>query len=110
MWDTRMIGIPNKPEKAMVEVGFPDDWINWREPPFRQVEVGYPILIYSAIFEAKEIKRMNTDYLRHKEESASRIWPQGWRDQVKAIDEMLIAIKQEGYFCSWVIIEACTPD
>ncbi len=26
------------------------------------------------------------------------------------VDELLEAIKQEGYFCSWVIIEECTID
>jgi hypothetical protein len=31
-------------------------------------------------------------------------------DLTKKVDEMLQAIKEEGYFSSWILIEECTID
>jgi hypothetical protein len=54
MWDRRMIGVPNRPEKKTIEIDLPEGWIAASVAPRRQVDVGYPILIYVTVIEAAE--------------------------------------------------------
>ncbi len=121
-FDKRMIGIPNRSEKAMIEIDLPPGWITLDHPAFRVADVGEPVLTYVAVLSAFEAAAINAQYNRQaQDELGTNLTAQGSDYVGQNIDEMAVegaaqvkklleAIKQEGYFSSWVLIEACTID
>jgi hypothetical protein len=117
-----MIGVPNRPEKKTIEIDLPEGWTAASVAPRRQADVGYPILIYVTVIEAGEAAQINVDFKRQAEETLRVNLAEEGEDYIgqnideiavegaAEVDELLVAIKQEGYFCSWVIIEECTID
>jgi len=84
MWDRRIIGVPNRPGKKTIEIEIPDGGESW-----------------TAAFVAP--RRQAEGYIgQNIDEIAVQTGAK--------VDELLEAIKQEGYFSSWVIIEECTID
>jgi len=122
MWDRRMIGVPNGPGKRTIEINLPEGWTAASVAPRRQADVGYPALIYVTVISAVEAAQINVGFKRQAQETLRANLAEegeGYIGQnideiaVQAaaqVDELVEAIKQEGYFCSWVIIEKCTID
>ncbi len=122
MWDRRMIGVPNGPGKRTIEINLPEGWTAASVAPRRQADVGYPALIYVTVISAVEAAQINVGFKRQAQETLRANLAEegeGYIGQnideiaVQAaaqVDELLEAIKQEGYFSSWVIIEECTID
>lgn len=136
MWDRRMIGVPNQPGKKTIEVNLPEAGERWTADsivPRRQADVGYSCLTYVTVLSAVEAAQINADFKRRAEETlranlkqAQETLRADWAEDgegyigqnidenaVEAgarVDALLEAIKQEGYFSSWVIIEECTID
>ncbi len=134
MWDRRMLGVPNCVGKKTIEVDL-DPW-GWPEAPLahrRSVDVGYPCLTYVTVVSAVEAAQINVGFKKQAEENlranlreAQETGRDNWAEDGKGyigqnidegvvqiaaeVDELLEAIKQEGYFSSWVIIEECTID
>lgn len=123
MWDRRMIGVPNRPEKKIIEIDLPLGWSAEALAPRRQADVGYPpALTYVAVISAVEAAQINADFKKQAEETLrARLAQKGEgyigqnidKNAVQGaaeVDALLEAIKQEGYFSSWVIIEECSID
>ena len=122
MWDRRMIGVPNGPGKRTIEINLPEGWTAASVAPRRQADVGYPALIYVTVISAVEAAQINVGFKRQAQQTLRANLAEegeGYIGQnideiaVQAaaqVDELLEAIKQEGYFSSWVIIEECTID
>ena len=122
MWDRRMIGVPNGPGKRTIEINLPEGWTAASVAPRRQADVGYPALIYVTVISAVEAAQINVGFKRQAQERLRANLAEegeGYIGQnideiaVQAaaqVDALLEAIKQEGYFSSWVIIEECTID
>ena len=122
MWDRRMIGVPNGPGKRTIEINLPEGWTAASVAPRRQADVGYPALIYVTVISAVEAAQINVGFKRKAQERLranlaekgegysgqhiDKITVQGAAE----VDALLEAIKQKGYFSSWVIIEECTID
>ena len=123
VWDRRMIGVPNRPEKKTIEIDLPLGWSADSVAARRQADVGYPpALTYVTVLSAVEAAQINADFKRQAEETLRvRLAEQG-QDYIGQIldetavlgaaevDKLLEAIRQEGYFSSWVIIEECSID
>lgn len=122
MLDSRMLGIPNRPEKPVVEIDLPLGWSARSVAPRRVVDVGYPMLTYVTVLSITEAARINEQY---KQKATQRLraklaeYGEGYIGQNidenavqggAEVDKLLAAIKEEGYFWSWVIIEECTID
>ena len=122
MWDRRMIGVPNQPGKQTIEIELPDGWSAASIAPRRQVDVGHPALTYVTVVSAVEAAQINDDFKRQAEEELRTNLAEEGEDYIgqnideiaveggDQVDDLLEAIKQEGYFSSWVIIEECTID
>ena len=124
MWDRRMIGVPNRPGKRTIEINLPEaeGWSAASVAPRRKADVGHPALTYVTVISAVEAVQINVGFKRQAEETLRANLAaegEGYNFQnideiaVQAaaeVDELLEAIKQEGYFSSWVIIEECTID
>lgn len=122
MFDARMIGIPNRPEKGAVEIELPLGWTAAAIAPRRQADVGHPVLTYVTVVSAAEAAAINARYRREAEKrlraslaSKGPDYPGLHLDRgavlgAARVDELLRAIEQEGYFSSWVLIEECTID
>ena len=125
MWDRRMIGVPNRPGKKTIEIDLPEGGESWTAAsvaPRRQADVGHPVLTYVTVISAVEAAQINADFKRQAEETLRANLAEEGEDYIgqnideiavqggAEVDELLEAIKQEGYFSSWVIIEECNPD
>ena len=124
MWDRRMIGVPNRPGKKTIEIDLPEGeaWTASSVAPRRQADVGHPALTYVTVISAVEAAQINVDIKRRAqerlranlaemgEEYIGQNIDEGNVQAAAKVDELLEAIKQEGYFSSWVIIEECTID
>ncbi len=134
MWDIRIIGVPNRAGKKTIVVDLdPGEWTAASVAPRRQADVGHPALTYVTVISAVEaaqinvgIKRRAQERLRANLREAQETHRANWAEDGKGyigqnidegnvqaaakVDELLEAIKQEGYFSSWVIIEECTID
>ncbi len=126
MYDRRMIGVPNQSGKKTIEIDIPawggESWTKASVAPRRQADVGYPVLTYVTVISAVEAAQFNVDFKRRAEETfRTNLAEMGEGhilqhiDEINVqfaarVDELLVAIKQEGYFSSWVIIEECNPD
>ena len=117
MWDRRMIGVPNSPGKKTIYIGLPEWWpAGWTADtvaPSRVAEVGGNCLTYVTVLSAFEAAQINESFKRGAEKGAGysthhtdKIAMRGGAE----VDKLLEAIKQEGYFSSWVVIEECTID
>ncbi len=62
VFDKRMVGIPNRPEKGMIEIELPLGWIGHGHSAFRVADVGEPCLTYVAILSATEAAAINEQY------------------------------------------------
>jgi len=122
-WDRRMLGVPNQPGKPVIEVNdLPLPWLNESIAPRRQADVGHPAFTYVTILSAVEAKRMNEAFKKRAAEELRANLAAGGEDSIgrnidenavqagERIDALLEAIRQDGYFSSWVIIEECTID
>jgi len=125
MWDRRMIGVPNRPGKKTIVIDMPEwgeSWPTASVAPRRWADIGYPALTYVTVYSAVEAAQINVGFKRRAEETLrtnlaemgeGHILQHIDEDNVEfaaRVDELLEAIKQEGYFSSWVIIEECTID
>ena len=122
MWDRRMIGVPNSPGKATVSMELPAAWPVNAVAHRREAAVGGNCLTYVTVLSALEAaqineiyKRMAADDLRrnaaaHGEDHVTRHLDEIAVEAGAHVDRLLEAIKQEGYFSSWVVIEECTID
>jgi hypothetical protein len=122
MFDRRMIGVPNCPGKLVEVVDLPPGWSADSIAPRRQADLGHPILSYVTILSRYEAARINAEFKQQAEERLrTRLAEKGPGylgqniDQQAvhggvAVDKLLEAIAQEGYFASWVVIEECTID
>ena len=122
MFDRRMIGVPNRPGKPTVVIDLPLGWSAASIAPRRQAEIGHPVLTYVSVLSPHEAARINAEF-RHQAAETLRTKlaekGQGYIGQhldeialagADQVDGLLEAIKQEGYFSSWVVIEECTID
>ena len=124
MWDRRVIGVANRPGEKTIEMHLTGAQ-GWPAAPVahrRQADVGYPCLTYVTVISAVEAAQINVGFKRQAQETLRANLAEkgeGYIGQnihelaVEAgakVDELLEAIKQEGYFSSWVIIEECTTD
>jgi hypothetical protein len=117
-----MLGIPNRPEKGVIEIDLPLGWRAEGIASRRAVDVGHPVMVYVTILSAVEAAQINARYKKQAEETLrARLAEQGpgyIGSNIDAnavhgaiqVEKMLEAIEQEGYFSSWVIIEECTID
>ncbi len=122
MWDRRMIGVPNQPGKKTIDINLPMGWTAASIAPRRQADVGHPALTYVTVISAVEAAQINVGFKRQAQERLRAKMAEkgeGYSGQhidkiavqgAAEVDALLEAIKQEGYFSSWVIIEACTID
>ncbi len=122
MWDRRMIGVPNRPDKKTIEIDLPDGWTAASVAPRRQADVGFPALTYVTVISAVEAAQINAGFKRQAEDTLRAILTEEGEgyigqniDEIAVqggaeVDALLEAIKQEGYFSSWVIIEEVTID
>ena len=122
VFDRRMIGIPNCAGKSTVEIELPRGWSAATIVASRQADVGEPVLTYVSVFSAAEAAMINSCFKKQAEQNLSANLAEkdiGYDGQhldemavfeAGTVDELLKAIKQEGYFSSWVIIEQCTID
>jgi len=122
MWDRRMIGVPNRPDRKTIEIDLPLGWTAADLAPRRQADVGANCLTYVTVISAVEAGRINEDFKRQAEETLRANIAELGDDYIAQhldeiavqggaeVDALLAAIKQEGYFSSWVIIEECTID
>ena len=134
MWDRRMLGVPNCAGKKTIEVNL--DPTGWPAAPLahrRLVDVGYPCATRVTVLSAVEAAKINVGFrkqaeenlranLREAQETGRDTWAEDGKGYIGQnidegvvqiavqVDELLEAIKQEGYFSSWVIIEECNPD
>ena len=122
MWDRRMIGVPNGPGKKTIYIELPAGWTAGSVAPRRKAEVGANCLTYVTVLSAFEAAQINDSFKREAEEELrvnlaekgegyftqhiDQIAVQGGAE----VNKLLEAIKQEGYFSSWVVIEVCTID
>jgi hypothetical protein len=122
MYDERMLGIPNRPEKGVIKIDLPMGWINHDHPAFRVADVGAPCLTFVAALSLFEAATINREYLRRAEDELRKHLAEEGDDYIgqnldenavsgaKRVEQLLEAIKEEGYFSSWVLIESCTID
>jgi len=122
MWERRMIGVPNRPEKKTIDLLLPMGWTAASVVPRRQADVGYPALTYVTVISAVEAAQLNVGFKRQTQQTLrAHLAEKGegysgqHLDQIAVqaaaqVEALLEAIKQEGYFSSWVIIEECTID
>jgi hypothetical protein len=122
MFDRRMIGVPNCPGKLVEVVDLPPGWSAESIAPRRQADLGHPILSYVSVLSRHEAARINAEFKRQAEERLGAKLAEngpGYLGQNidqqavhcgVAVDKLLKAIEQEGYFASWVVIEECTID
>ena len=120
--DRRIIGVPNRPGKKTVEITFPGRWTADFVVPRRSADVGYPALTYVTVISAVEAAQINVGFKRQAEERLRANLAEKGEEYIGQnidegdvqaaikVDELLEAIKQEGYFSSWVIIEECSID
>jgi len=123
MWDIRIIGVPNRAGKKTIVVNLdPGEWTAASVAPRRQADVGHPALTYVTVISAVEAAQINVGIKRRAQETHRANWAEDGKGYIgqnidegnvqaaAKVDELLEAIKQEGYFSSWVIIEECTID
>lgn len=122
MFDTRMIGVPNRPQKGAIVVDLPQNWPSGEVAQCRQADIGHRVLTYVTVVSAAEAAAINARYKAKAEETLRTNLAEKGPDYIGSnmdaiavedavrVEEMLEAIKQEGYFASWVIIEECTID
>lgn len=122
MLDRRMIGVPNRAGKETIDIDLPKPWTAAAVAPRRHVDVGYPALTYVTVISAVEAAQVNADFKKQAEEKLRVGLAEKGEDYIgqnideiavqtgARVDELLAAIKQEGYFSSWVIIEECDID
>ena len=122
MLDSRMLGIPNRPEKPLVEIQLPPGWGKDSEIPARVADVGAPVLTYVAVYSAAEAAEVNARYREQAEQTLrDNIAAKGPDYFTRHLDELAVQgaaevhrlldiIRQEGYFSSWVLVESCTID
>jgi len=124
MWGRRMIGVPNQPGKKtiMIDLTGAQGWPAAPVAHRRQANVGYPCLTYVTVLSAVEAAQINDGFKKQAGETLRANLAEkgeGYIGQnideiaVEAganVNELLEAIKQDGYFSSWVIIEECTTD
>jgi len=114
--------VPNRAGSKTIVIDLPEGWTAAAVAPRRQVDVGYPILTYVTVIEAVEAERINIGFKRQAEETLRANLAEAGDEYIgrnideiavraaAQVDELLEAIKQDGYFSSWVIIEECTID
>lgn len=122
MFDSRMLGIPNRPEKPVVEIPLPLGWGKDTEIPSRVADVGAPVLTYVTVYSAAEAAAVNARYREQAErmlrENLAARGPDYFTRHLDEaavlgaaqVDRLLDAIRDEGYFSSWVLVESCTID
>lgn len=122
MLDSRMLGIPNHPDRPMVESALPPGWGRDAEVPARVADVGAPVLTYVTVYSAAEAAEVNARYRERAERTlAANLaakgpgYPARHLDELAVqgaaqVDRLLDAVRQEGYFSSWVLVESCTID
>lgn len=122
MLDSRMLGIPNHPDRPVVEIPLPPGWGKDSEIPSRMADAGAPVLTYVIVYSAAEAAEVNARYRRQAEETLrSNVAAKGpdylgrHLDELAVqgaaeVDRLLDAIRQDGYFSSWVLVESCTID
>ena len=122
MWERRMIGVPNRPEKQTIDINLPKGWTAASVAPRRQADVGHPALTYVTVISAVEAAQINVGFKRKAQETLrANVAEKGEGyigqhiDKIAVqtaaqVEALLEAIKQEGYFSSWVLIEECTID
>lgn len=118
-----MIGVPNQPGKETIVIDLPPGWSAESLAPRRQADVGPPpALTYVTVISAVEAAQLNADFKRQAQATLRARLAEEGKDYIgQPLDEdavlgaaqveaLLQAIRQEGYFSSWVIIEECTID
>jgi hypothetical protein len=122
MLDSRMLGIPSHPDRRMVEIPLPPGWGRESEIPARVADVGAPVLTYVAVYSAAEAAEVNARYCAQAEQTLRENltakgpdYPARHLDELAVqgaaqVDRLLDAIRHEGYFSSWVLVESCTID
>ena len=118
MLDHRMLGIPSRAGKPLVEIRLPLGWGRDSGVPARVADVGAPVLTYVSVYSAVEAAEINARY-REQAERALREkgpdYPARYLDEIAVqvaaqVDRLLEAIREDGYFSSWVLVESATMD
>jgi hypothetical protein len=122
MLDHRMLGIPNQPDRPVVEIPLPPGWGRDLEISPRVADVGAPVLTYVTVYSAVEAAAVNARYRQHAEQALqANLAAKGPEYLARHLDELAVqgaaqvdrlldAIRQQGYFSSWVLVESCTID
>jgi hypothetical protein len=116
-----MIGVPNRETKKTIYAVLPEGWTAQAVAPRREANVGANCLTYVAVLSAFEAAGINDGFKKKAAEElrANRAEKDGhlvrhlYENAVSGgaeVDKLLEAIKEEGYFSSWVIVEECTID
>jgi hypothetical protein len=120
MWSERLIGIPNRTDKAMVSIGLPLGW--GKDLSFRCADIGLPVLTEVAVISEHEAREHNRRYreeaMESKRKRIEKDGPEAFLlhldesalSGADQIDKLLNQIQQVGYFASWVLVERCTID
>ena len=118
MLDHRMLGIPSRAGQPLVELRLPLGWGRDSGVPSRVADVGAPVLTHVAVYSAAEAAAINE---RYREQAARALrergpdYPARYLDEIALrtadqVDQLLEAIRAEGYFSSWVLVESATMD
>lgn len=122
MLDHRMLGIPNHPDRPLVAIPLPPGWGRDSPIPARVADVGRPVLTYVTVYSAAEAAQVNARYRERAEQTLHDKLAANGPDYITqhldelavqgaaAVDRLLDAIRHEGYFSSWVLVESCTID
>ena len=122
MLDSRMVGIPNSPDRPVVQIRLPLGWGRDSEISARVADVGAPVLTHVTVYSAAEAAEVNARYRQQAEETLrTNVAAKGPDYLARHLDELAVqgaaevdrlldAIRQDGYFSSWVLVESCTID
>lgn len=122
MLDSRMLGLPSNPDRPLVQIQLPLGWGRDSQIPSRVADVGAPVLTYVTVYSAAEAAQVNARYRQQAEQTLrARLAADGPDYLARHLDELAVqgaaevdrlldAIRQQGYFSSWVLVESCTID
>ena len=122
MFDHRMLGIPSRAGKPLMEIRLPMGWGRDPDVPSRVADVGGPVLTYVTVYSAVEAAAVNARYREQAERTLrERIAAQGpdyptrhleeiALQTAAQVDHLLEAIQADGYFSSWVLVESASID
>ncbi|HEX2077003.1 MAG TPA: hypothetical protein VHG08_04815 [Longimicrobium sp.] len=122
MFDHRMLGIPSRAGKPLVELRLPLGWGRDSGVPSRVADVGAPVLTHVTVYSAAEAAAINARYreqaertLREKIAAQGPDYPTRHLEELALqtaaqVDHLLEAIRADGYFSSWVLVESATID